>query len=196
MQGISSIIFLTIGIQVVIFSLANHVSYQFTPLILAFYYLGASIAAIFFKKFQILLEWNTTHKISFARIFLGPKKNNQGTSFIIHNIFSSICVIFAILGVFYWHSGKAILLLLIFSAAFFYEILALAILDRIGLEERLSNSKNVLMRVYGFMGVSAAISLWILSVSKNSTNSLFFTLFVCTFLSIIFTRRKMNQIIS
>jgi hypothetical protein len=47
----SSIVLLTIGIQVVVFSLAHQVGINFTPLILAFYYLGAAASAIMCKKF-------------------------------------------------------------------------------------------------------------------------------------------------
>ncbi len=200
---IGSIIFLTIGIQVVIFSLTHHVSVHFTPLLLAFYYLGASIAAIFCKKFQVYLEWKTNKAISFAKIFLSSKINSRGTSFISCGVLSSVCVAIAILGVIYWQWGfessvkmKEILLLaLVFTAAFFYEILALAILDRIGLEERSLNSQNLLMHAYGFMGISAAISLWLLSILKNSTVSLFFTLFSCVIFSIILTRRKTGSVL-
>lgn len=196
---ISSIIFLTIGIQVVIFSLAHQVSVHFTPLILSFYYLGASIAAIYCKKFQIYLEWNTNSKISFAKIFLGSKINSRGISFIIHSILSFVCVAIAIYGVIYWQWGldssifkveTILLLFLIFTSAFFYEILALAILDRVGLEERSYSNQNMLMRAYGLMGIGAAISLWLLSLLKNSAISLFSTLFFCVVFSVLFTRRK------
>lgn len=193
---IGSIIFLTVGIQVVIFSLAHQVSSDFTPLILAFYYLGASIAAVFCKKFQIFLEWNINYRISFAKIFLGSKSRSRGISFIIYGILSSLSVAAAIFGVVYlqWGYGNSInenfLLLLIFISAFFYEILALAILDRIGLEDRFINNQNMLMRTYGFMGMGAAISLWLLSLSKNLAISLFFTSILCMMLSMFLTRRK------
>lgn len=200
---VSSIIFLTIGIQVVIFSLAHHVSSHFTPLILAFYYLGALISALFCKKFQILLEWNRTSKISFARVFSGIKTNSRGTSFIIHGILSSLSVAIAILGVIYWRwgfeistfkIGEILLLLLVFIAAFFYEILALAILDRIGLEDRRSNNGGMLMQAYGLMGIGAAISLWMLSLSKNSAICLLLTLFLCMVFSMLFSIRKIELI--
>jgi hypothetical protein len=201
---IGSIIFLTIGIQAVIFSLAHLVSVYFTPFILAFYYLGASIAAIFCKKFQIYLEWNTNERFSFAKIFSSSKINSRGTSFIIYGVLSSVCVAIAILGIIYWQWGiessilkieEIVLLVLIFTAAFFYEILALAILDRIGLEEHSSNNQNMLMHAYGFMGISAAISLWLLSILKHSTISLFFTLLSCVMFSVILTRRKAGKYI-
>lgn len=194
---IHSIIFLTIGIQVVIFSLAHKVSHQFTPLILAFYYLGAAVAAVFCKKYQILLKWNVTNKASFAKIFLGSKINNRGTSFVVPGILSFVCVATAIFGVIYWQWGDSIfriseiiLLFLIFVSAFYYEILALAILDAIGLEESSSNNQNLIMRTYGLLGIGAAISLWLLSISKNSMLSLFLTLFLCSLFSMYFTRRK------
>jgi hypothetical protein len=201
---IGSIIFLTIGIQVVIFSLAHLVSGYFTPFILAFYYLGASIAAIFCKKFQIYLEWNKNEGLSFAKIFSSSKIYSRGTSFIIYGILSCVSVAVSIFGIIYWHWGlessifkieEIILLVLVFTAAFFYEILALAILDRIGSEGRSSNSQNILMHAYGFMGISAAISLWLLSILKNSTISLFFTLFSCVLFSVILTRRKESKFI-
>lgn len=206
-QLAGSVVFLTIGIQVVIFSLAHQVSPYFTSFILAFYYLGAAIGAVFCKKFNILLAWNnvTSNKNSYAKVFLNTKTGSRGMSFIIHGMLSSFCLGIAICGVVYWQwgnksmvtenvfeLGEMLLLLLVVASAFFYEILALAILDRMGLEEQGSN-RNMLMRTYGLMGIGAAISLWMLSMSKNSVSSLFFTLFICVAFSVFLTKRKQIQ---
>lgn len=200
-----SIVFLTIGIQVVIFTLAHQVSAYFTSYILAFYYIGVSIAAFLCKKFKIHLEWSpiTRKKISYARIFSDAGMNKQGISFIINGLLSAICAGIATLGVIYWQWGTKIetnkvmfgineILLLIFivASAFFYEILALAILDRIGLEERSSNHQGMVMYTYGLMGVGAAISLWILGISNSSAFGLLFTTSICIIFSIFFIRRK------
>jgi hypothetical protein len=187
----SGVIFLTIGTQVIIFSLTHHVSEYFASYILASFYFGASIAAFICKKFNLQLEWKytTNNTTGYANIFSEKQIARKTIGFLPLGIFSSFCVAMTILSINYWievNNGEYLILLFTFFSAFFYEILALAILDRIGLEEQKTFSKNkMILRTYGMMGISAAISLWIFSFTNSSLYGLLFTLGACLVLSML-----------
>ncbi len=190
----ASVAFLTIGTQVIIFSLAHEVSDFFTSYILAFYYLGVSIAAYFCRIFNIQMSWNR-----YASISIHSTKNTKKISITWNGIFNAIFVGLSIIGVSYWQwgismteigIGEILLLTFVTIAAFFYEVFALALLDRIGLEERLSNSQGMIMRTYGLMGVSAAVSLWIIGITHDTMPVLLLTLSVCIIIPILFTLKR------
>lgn len=74
------VMFLTIGVQVVIFNLAHKVHENLSPYVLAIFYFGATISALFCKKFNVRLEWNVDNKITvqemqlfYLEIILIPK---------------------------------------------------------------------------------------------------------------------------
>lgn len=177
----SAAVFLTIGVQVVIFSLTHYVSDYLSAYILASFYAGASIAAVFCKKLKIQLAWKRVTKNDSGYAIIYSEKNGvkKEISIILLGILSAFCVTATIVGANYSPlnliSGEALLLTFIFCSAFFYEILALAILDRIGLEEQLSNHHGMVVRTYGMMGISAAISLWVFGLTKSSLYGLLFT---------------------
>lgn len=182
----SAVIFLTIGIQVTIFSLSNQISKEFGTYILAFFYLGVSIAALFCKFYKIQIDWNpiSTKKQGYAVLYSIANHRKPKISFLFSIIITAFIVSLAICStfnwpwVFYFKGGDltfnkfAINPFLIFFfvtfSAFCYEVLALAILDRIGFEERILNQNGTLMRTYGFMGLAAAIAFWLLDMTKNS----------------------------
>lgn len=181
----SAAVFLTVGIQVVIFSLTHYVSDYLSAYILASFYFGASMAAVFCKKFKIQLAWTsvTNNHSSFAIIYSEKNGMKKEISIILLGILSACCVAATVIGTNYSPlnliSREALVLTFIFCSAFFYEILALAILDRIGLEEQLSNHHGMVVRTYGMMGISAALSLWIFSLTKSSLYGLLLTAGIC-----------------
>ncbi|HEX2548268.1 MAG TPA: hypothetical protein VHM20_00455, partial [Gammaproteobacteria bacterium] len=157
---------LTVGTQVIIFTLAHRVSLHFTSYILAFYYIGVSIAAYFCKTFKIQIHW---HRHAFLEIH--SRENTKRVNLTWYGFLNATCVGLSVFGISYWQwgtfltkiSGAEILLLTFIAlAAFLYEIFALSILDRIGLEERLANTQGMIVRTYALMGICAAVSLWIL----------------------------------
>ncbi|MBV9576709.1 MAG: hypothetical protein JO149_08815 [Gammaproteobacteria bacterium] len=191
-----AVMLLTVGVQVIVFNLAHQVSSQFSPYMLAIFYLGAAVSAIFCKKFNIRLEWvlHTAKSHSYAAIFLGKSEINKKLNLLGITVFSALCVAAAIVLV-NQHIGIAnnqgiktfCLLALVFIATFSYEILALALLDRIGLEEKDAPQQNMVLRTYGLMSIAAAISLWLLQLVHSSLFYLILTLVGCflfTFLSI------------
>ena len=109
---------------------------------------------------------------------------------------SAVFVLIAILWTHYWsfdknslittiRIGQISLLTCVFTAAFFYEVLALAILDRIGLEERNFSASGMIIHTYGLMGIGAAISLWLLNIVKSPLVCLLFTLGACIIVAIL-----------
>src|SRR3990167_4572819 len=98
----SAVVFLTVGIQVTIFNLAHHVSEYFGSYILATFYFGVSIAALFCKKLNIQLDWDSANR--FSKIYAANKKIKLNSSFII--LFSGLAAGIAILGINYWPSNN------------------------------------------------------------------------------------------
>ncbi len=176
-----SVVLLTIGIQATVFNLTHYVSAYFSSFILAFFYLGVSLAAVFCRTFTISLEWN-----SYNQPVICTSKNPKEFSLLSNLILTTIITTMTFLGAISWNwatdsfSFTTILFfLLVTLSAFMYEVIALAILDRIGLEERATNQKGMVIRAYGLIGVGASIGLWILGMSTNTMIGLMLMLYLC-----------------
>ncbi len=173
-----SVMLITIGVQVIIFNLSHQVPSYFSPYILAFFYFGAATSSLICKKFHIRLEWDNTHKKnrSSAAIYFNQNGRNKKLNFLLLNILSALGIFF-VTYMLYKHPfiGKNIMfglkefaiLFFIFVGTFFYGILEMAMLDRIGIEEIHSQQKNMILRTYGLMSVAAVLSLWLLSLLSN-----------------------------
>lgn len=152
----ASIVFLTIAVQAVILSRTPHFSDYFSADVVATFYLGAAVAAMFSKKLTLKLAWNEANH---AIIYLDNHKKYD-----IHFIYLNILIIFSvIISICYQQmllQQDLLYLLSVFISAFIYEILALVILDRIGLEEKVSKKQGILLYTYGIMGIGVAIALW------------------------------------
>lgn len=188
---------LTVGVQVIVFNLSHFVAENFAPFILAFFYLGASLAAIVGKRYQIRLEWKESFhsRFSYAAIY---SKQNKPFSFLFSASLASIFVIIIILAILNWHWGRfafqsnAVLLsFFIAAAAFFYEILLLAILDRIKIEENI-HSNNMIVRTYGLMGITAAFSFWFFSATKSAAMGLSLSLLGCFLITMVAVRKRLS----
>ena len=194
-----AVMLLTVGVQVIIFNLAHQVSNHFSPYMLAIFYLGAAASAVFCKRFNVRLEWNlhAAKNRGYATIIFDKYGDNKKISFLLLNILSAFSVAAVILIV-YRHLGtinihklfgieEFWLLAFVFISTFFYEIITLSLLDRIGLEEKDSPHRGMVLRTYGIMSIAAAVSLWLLEIAPGSIFYLFLTLICCfffTFLSI------------
>lgn len=188
----SSVVLFTVGAQVIIFYLAHQVSEWFSSYIIAFYYMGVSLAALTCKKFKIQLGWKNKN-LSLGNAVIYSDTNNKEIRFLMASILSIVGVLFTIIGIVHWNwgdvghhdpinlfnRGEYFLLFLVTLSGFFYELIALAILDRIGLEDYLSNKKSMIVRTYGLMAVAAAVGLWMLGVMKISLTSLIVALIIC-----------------
>jgi hypothetical protein len=186
-----SVVFLTIAVQVVIFNLTHHISMiskNSGSYILAIFYFGVSLAAIICTKFNIYLSWKNNHKI--ATICTDKARNKINLNVLLLVLVLASAIAMAIYDAHLWllHQTNFDLIstkfstyvfyLFILIAAFFYEILVLAILDKIGDEEKYTNHSGMVMRTYGLMGVGAATTLWLLSITNNFLNSSLITLIV------------------
>lgn len=184
---IIALVFLTIGTQAVIFTLMHQVSDNLSPFIMASFYLGVFIAALACKKNKVSLEWtrSLTNVMGYAIIRTVKNGNTKETHSSLLCLITAVCVFLSVCAAYVNINDVTVFFLLFFVtiAAYFYEILALAILDRIGLEERFSNSHNMIIRSYGLMGVGSAVGLWLLSFSGKSLIVLSITLAISFILS-------------
>lgn len=192
--------FMTVGVQVVIFNLAHQVSSQFSPYILAFFYLGSAVSAFICKKLNIRLEWKkiSSRSLGYAVIFAGSTENKKKISFLWGSILSALSVAMVVLNVVYLRSESFSifgfkefwLLFFVFIATFLYGILELAVLDRIGIEEKNSAHRGMILHTYGIMSIAAVFGLWILEITHSSLPGLFFTLSVCFVLTVLAVRKR------
>jgi len=198
----SAVALLTVATQVIIFNLAHQVTEWFSSYIIAFYYFGVSIAAFTCKKLTIQLDWNNS--FASAVIYCDANKAKQ-FNFLSGTTLSILSVLIITIGIIHYNWGtlsytqnntllnigwnEILLLFFITISGFLYEILALALLDRIGFEDQSSNHKKMVMRTYAMMAISAALSLWMLEAMKNSVVNLFLVLSFCL-IGIALTTRK------
>lgn len=184
---IVSLVALTIGTQAIIFGLTLQVAKNLTSIVMAAFYIGVFIAALICKKNKISLEWQSskTKKLSYAIICASQNNSKKTMGFFSVSLITCACVFISICATRYSFADTAMkmffLLIFVALSAYFYEILALAILDRIGVEERLANRSGMIIKSYGFMGIGSAIGLWILTIIKNSELELF-AILGCAFL--------------
>lgn len=68
---------------------------------------------------------------------------------------------------------------LVFIATFIMEILLVVILNRIGVEEQYSTNKNMIMRSYSLMAISAVVSFWIMETFSNILMDFTSIIFIC-----------------
>lgn len=194
---------LTIGVQIIIFSLTHHMTGYYTSYILASFYLGAAVSAFTCKKLKVQLGWKlgSDNRVGRATIFSEKTGSKVQISSVVVGLLVSFFVTMTLL-VASWivdhqHDGVAsmsvasfLFLICIFLSAFFYEMLALVILDRIGLEDKRHDGRSPVVRAYGLMGVGAVMSLWVLGITKSSFFGLFFTLGTCVIFSIFLLRKR------
>lgn len=202
-----AVVLLTIGIQVIIFYLAHRSFDDMSPYILACFYLGVALAALFCKKFDVHLTWQ--HDLSeqplLAHICFKRGSLSYRFSFLSMSLLVLVSMCFIIFAVItnYWgrdvftsHQALShltsvygiILLSSIFIVAFVYEVLALVLLDRIGSED--VNNNKTIIHTYSLMAVGAAASLWILGVCRGAQFELLLTLVACLVVTYFIVRKR------
>lgn len=190
-----TVVLMTVGVQIIIFNLAHYTDEGFGSYILATFYLGVAVAAFIANKLKLFISWD--NKKSIATVVFNQKIT---VNLLILISISAVAVLGAIISV-HSISSAAIasvktytyifVFTSIFLAALTYEMISLALLDRIGYEEKAVQSDGMIMKTYGLMGLSAAISLWILGLTENIFQSSIITLLSClAFSTILILRRK------
>ncbi|HEX2548648.1 MAG TPA: hypothetical protein VHM20_02380 [Gammaproteobacteria bacterium] len=107
--------------------------------------------------------------MGFATILFSQSGRDRKINFLLLNILSAIGVFSGII-ITYKSSFHGIsqlligikeflILLFIFIGTFFYGIIEMAILDRIGLEEKNSSKKGMILHAYGLMSIAAVLGL-------------------------------------
>lgn len=179
-----AVIFITIGIQVVVFNTTHYVAYAFGSYILATFYFGVAVAAFTCSKYKIYLSWNNANQL--ANIMADNTRKKITFNFLFLVLLSATAVVGVIYSVYFNQSmidnmffNGVFICVNVFIAAFIYEVLSLALLDRIGYEEKQCHGSGMIMRTYGLMGVGATIGCWILSLAHDNVLSSLITLVVC-----------------
>lgn len=180
----SAVVFLTIGVQVVIFNTAHNVAETFGSYILATFYFGVATAAFMCNKYKVYIYWN--HENNLAAISTNNTKKPMKFNFLFLTFITVLSVTIVISQIF---SNKLIadnmsfncifVCAFVFVAAFLYEVLSLSLLDRIGHEDSKLKGSNMIMRTYGLMGLGAAIGFWTLGLIDDHLTSSFIILVVC-----------------
>jgi len=193
-----AVIFMTIGIQVVIFNTAHYVSDIYGSYILATFYFGVATAAFMCSKYKVSISWDNENNT--AAIIANAQKPIK-FNFLLLIFISAFAVIVVISQLFLntlapnsmFFNGLFVCTF-VFIAAFIYEAISISLLDRIGYEDSKSGGSGMIMRTYGLMGLGAAIAFWTLGLMENHLASSLITLGVClSFVTItVFKRNGIN----
>lgn len=191
----TAVAFLTVGVQVIIFNLAHRVSSEVSAYILAIFYLGAAISAYLCKRLKVRLEWNLTSRKKGQAIIYFGNTNKPKLNFLLAATVAALGITFIMVDILYWPMNNNLpycLLIFVFITTFIYGTLELAILDRIGLEEKNSPHRGMILRTYSIMSLGAAISFWMLGMTKSSLMGLSVTLSLCFLFTILAINKLFN----
>lgn len=191
-----SVVFITVGVQVIIFNMAHNVTGEFGSYILATFYFGVAVAAFICNKFKICISWG--NKNNLATITTNKKESNQfNFLFFIFILTVSVSAVLykinlniLINNVFF---NNLFICTFVFISAFIYEIISLSLLDRIGYEEKKLGKSDVVMKTYGLMGLSAATGFWILGLMNDLFISSITTMVFCLFFSSIAILKRNSE---
>ncbi len=180
-----AVVLITIGVQVVIFSASHYVADVFSSYIIAAFYFGVAVAAFVCNKYKIYIAWDPSNNLAYIYANNTRNKIKCGLSLLV--LISAMAVIIAVYTIHlnqlnlmtYDNSSNLFVCFFVFLAAFVYEVITLAILDRLGYEEKKIQRSGMIMRTYGLMGLGAAISLWILGFMDNHYTSSIITVGIC-----------------
>lgn len=190
-----STMIVTISGQCIPFYLAHYFSVNFASSILATFYIGTSSAALFCKPLKICINWEIK-PLRKVRLYF-TFKNKKYSINILYLLAAFVVFIECLVIMLNYYSSSierqyylySIFLSLVFLEAFCSEIFLIVILDRIGVEEKYSTNKNMIMRSYSLMAVGAAISFWIMGFFAGTLISLSSILLLC-FIGLFYIIRK------
>lgn len=175
-----AVVFITIGIQVVVFNAAHYVGDVFSSYILATFYFGVASAAFVCNKYKISIYWDKENALATITTNTERVIKFNFLSLIFAATLSVIVVIYNI------DLNKLIsdnlflnglfICAFVFIAAFIYEIISISLLDRIGYEEKKLKGSGMIMRTYGLMGLGAAMGFWTLGFMEDHLASSLITL--------------------
>lgn len=191
-----AVIFLTMAIQVILFSASHNTSETVSSYIIATFYFGVAVAAFFCNMYKMNISWDKTNSLAYICSQTKDKKKIKLSFFLLMSFLSVALVITFIrltqassMDSFYF--TPYIICLFVFISAFIFEVVSVVLLDRIGYEEQQLNYSGMIMRTYGLMGVGAAIGFWLLGVVENVFEYSIITLIGCfVFFSIYILKRK------
>lgn len=167
-QLLSGAVSITLGIQVVIFNTAHHITEIISTYVLAVFYLGVALAAFLSNQFGIYLSWTEKGR---ARMIL--KQFDFRTSVFFLILGAGILVSYVVLCSQQVMNGLWVLFPAVFLSAFIFEVLSIGLLDSLGKEEqKLANPTQMMMLAYGFMGITSAFGFWILSLTERPSLAL------------------------
>lgn len=185
----SAVIFFTIGIQIVIFNSSHYVLETLSANMIGIFYFGVATAAFICNHYKIYIAWDAHNKFAYIHL----KNSNIRFSLTWFSLISALAVIATA----YYATlnddsvlNDLFVYFFVFTAAFFYEVISLVILDRLGYEEKMIHSSGMIMRTYGLMGLASAVSLWILGFLDYYFIGSTLTVVLCVAFSLLFISRR------
>lgn len=211
-----AVVLSTVGVQVVTFSVSHQLTEQFAPYVLASFYLGVAIAAALCRATTVRLTWlgAGAGQPGRATIRATVRHVPRAYSFALVAALLATNLGVGIFGIALWGwgtilqsngaalpenaplelsmlgPGEILLIGHVGLAALIYEILALALLDRIGEED----GGPQVVRTYGLMGVGSAVSLWALGVAGCSPVAWAMAVGGCILPAVLLVRRRNETI--
>jgi len=180
----SAVVFITIGVQVVIFNTAHSVADVFGSYILATFYFGVATAAFICNRYKINISWEKENNLAVITTNNTKKTIKFNFLFLIFMLALNVIVVVSQISlnksiVDNFFLNGLFVCTFVFIAAFIYEVLSLSLLDRIGYEESNLGGSGMIMRTYGLMGLGAAIGFWTLGLMADHLSSSLITLGAC-----------------
>lgn len=196
---------LVIAVQSTFFNLTHYFNDRFSPFIVAFFYVGAALAAWFSNKYSIVLEWKKKcdiDKMSYAVFNIKINGNQKAISL---RRVCSILALSVISSVYITNHGieigmnnlnvlfKILFLSLSMLSGFAIEFIVISIINRLGIEE--IQTQKVIAFTYGIMVVGLAIGFFVIGLFNNLMFVSISVVGICLLL-IMMILNKRSQIIS
>jgi hypothetical protein len=187
----AAVVCLTIGFQAVTLSI-DHDNDGPSPYVLACFYGGVALAALFCRVFQIRFDWGAVdgRLAGNARISSDKTGLRLRANVGLITLAAAASMVAALSGSILGHNPARFELPLIAAAAFIYQILVLSLLDRIGRAEKLARFKEGIKLTYLLLGIGTVLSVLLLGLSPNKQAAGVIVTVACSLISFYAVRRR------
>jgi hypothetical protein len=187
----AAVVCLTIGFQAVTLSI-DHEKDGLSQYVLACFYGGVALAALFCRAFQIRFDWDAVdgRLAGNARISSDKTGLKLRANVGLITLAAAVIMVAALSGSALGLNAARFELPLIAAAAFIYQILVLSLLDRIGRAEKLARFKEGIKLTYLILGVGTVLSVLVLGLSPNQQAAGVVVTVACSLISFYAVRRR------
>lgn len=197
-----AIVALTIGTQIVAFEFRANLGVWLGPKIMASFYAGTAISALIYGRVETKLELPFLFSANrFGALIIDSGNKQRRFSFALISSLAVFPLVIAVVVNLYlipvnceptpcsgntgYKTGVAFIVL-VAVAAFFFEWIALSLLNFIGVMAKEKQRKGLVAVTYSLMGMGGAIGVGLLSLPEDRTLAhfgLLFTLLICLFVT-------------